>query len=102
FLGRNRAAASPAAMTRESLSGRTGPGLDPCAALQAPLDLPPGESVEVVFLLGQAPDVESARRLIDRHGDPALAAAALAEARARWDEMLGAVQVRTPDVALDL
>ena len=36
------------------------PALDPCAALQAPFELRPGEEKEIVFLLGEADDVDEA------------------------------------------
>ena len=64
FLGRNGSLGRPAALDRGGTEpSRVGPGLDPCAALQASFDLPPGEETEVVFLLGQAPNVDEARRL---------------------------------------
>jgi cyclic beta-1,2-glucan synthetase len=39
FLGRNGTPANPAAMGRTALSGKVGPALDPCAALQALVEL---------------------------------------------------------------
>ncbi len=102
FVGRNGSLASPAALKRTGLSGRIEAGLDPCAALQVRLELPPGKEMEVVFLLGEAADSAEARRLVTRYREPGRVAAALAEVRCYWDQLLTTVQVRTPNPALDL
>jgi cyclic beta-1,2-glucan synthetase len=102
FLGRNGSAADPAALGRTGLSGATGAGLDPCAALMAPFELRPGEEKEIVFFLGQAENVDEARRLVRNYSRPEQVGAALEAVRRRWDKILGAVQVRTPDPAMDL
>jgi cyclic beta-1,2-glucan synthetase len=102
FLGRNRGPAAPDALGRAHLSGRVGPGLDPCAALQGAFVLRPGESREIVFLLGQAGDRAGVRPLVQRYLQPEQARAALRKVVARWDEVLGAVQVKTPSPQLDV
>jgi cyclic beta-1,2-glucan synthetase len=102
FLGRNGSPATPAALGRVSLSGRTGAGLDPCAAVQAKFELRPGEEKVLVFLLGQAADAAAARRLAQRYRQPAEADAALRAAAERWDRTLEAVQIETPDPAMNL
>ncbi len=102
FIGRNGSLAAPAALKRAELSGQVGPGLGGCGAVQARFDLAPGGETEVVFLLGQAPDREAARALAARFRAPGAAEAAFQTSAARWDGLLGTVQVRTPDPAMDL
>ena len=102
FLGRNGSWSNPAALTGNTpLSGRTGAGLDPCAALQTALDLAPGEVVEVVFLVGQTGSIEEARVLIERYREADLDQV-FGEVEHYWEELLGTVQVRTPDRAMDI
>jgi len=102
FLGRNSGLENPASLQRvRPLSGKTGAGLDPCAALQAKVELEPGESTEVVFLLGEEASCDSARSLIERYRTVDLDLALL-EVSESWDRMLGTVQVTTPDPSMDL
>jgi cyclic beta-1,2-glucan synthetase len=102
FLGRNGSVAAPAALGRVELSGRVESGLDPCAAVMARFDLKPGEEKEVVFVLGQAARPEDVPGLLGRCREPGQVRAALDEVQALWDRVLGAVQVRTPNPAMDL
>src|SRR5207244_5781792 len=67
FIGRNRTLAAPAGLFRESLGGRVGAGLDPCAALQIAIEIPPGESRRVAFVLGQGADRSHAVALAARY-----------------------------------
>ena len=102
FLGRYGAPEAPAALGRERLSDRAGELCDPCAALMTGLELPPGGEDVVVFLLGQAETEEDARALIRFYGEAGRADSTLEEVTAGWDRILGTIQVRTPDPALDL
>ncbi|HET9470717.1 MAG TPA: cyclic beta 1-2 glucan synthetase, partial [Usitatibacter sp.] len=102
FVGRNGTLASPAAMGRARLSGRVGAGLDPCGALQVPFELEAGEEREIVFRLGVGRDAEEASSLVRRFRGPEAARRALDAVRVQWARTLGAVQVATPDPALDV
>jgi cyclic beta-1,2-glucan synthetase len=102
FLGRNRSPANAAALERQHLSGRAGAGLDPCAALQVHFEIDAGAEWDVVFILGEAADPVAARMLLQRYREPGRVHDALAAVRRFWDEVLGAVQVETPEPALDL
>lgn len=102
FLGRNGAPDHPAALARrEALSGRCGAALDPCCALQQEVVLAPGERAEVALFLGQAESRAQAREMIARYRTTDLSAS-LAAVTSQWTDILGTVQVATPDRALDL
>jgi cellobiose phosphorylase len=102
FLGRNRTLRQPAAMARLRLSGKVGAGMDPCAAIQVGFDLADGAEHEVVFRLGAGRNRRDARALIQRYRASESAAEALYKVRQHWRQTLGAVQVQTPDPALDV
>lgn len=102
FIGRHRDLARPAALERKGLGGAAGALLDPCAALQTRVELAPGASIELVFVLGVAgPDQLAASRAVERHGGAKAAALALRQVHGFWDELLGSVRVSTPDAAFD-
>lgn len=102
FLGRNGTLERPLALELGTeLSGRVGAGLDPCAALQRSIELAPGERAEIVWFLGQTEGRDEARLVLSRYRG-AEVDALLQEVTRRWDDVLGAVQVRTPERAMDI
>jgi len=102
FIGRNGSLRRPVALRRVRLSGRMGAALDPCAAIQVPFDLARGQTREIVFRLGMGRSDDEAGQLVNRFRGTAAAREALNEVHAHWKRTLGAVQVNTPDVALNL
>ncbi|OGR81640.1 MAG: cyclic beta 1-2 glucan synthetase [Elusimicrobia bacterium GWC2_64_44] len=101
FIGRNGNLAAPAAMRSESLSGRTGAGLDPCAAMQVKFELEDGDEKELVFTFGAAKSVEEARAVLQRFGGVEAARAELDAVWEHWKRALGVVYVETPDSSVN-
>ncbi|NNM61163.1 MAG: glycosyl transferase, partial [Steroidobacteraceae bacterium] len=102
FLGRHGTLARPAALLRSGALGRRGgAALDPCGALRTYIDLAPGAVADVVHLLGDSTNVEGARTLIQRYRGADIDEL-LGTVTAFWDEVLGAVQVKTPDRSMDI
>ncbi|MFS8084926.1 MAG: GH36-type glycosyl hydrolase domain-containing protein, partial [Acidobacteriota bacterium] len=102
FLGRNGSLTEPAAMFRSQLSNRVGAAMDPCAAIQVAFDLAEGHEREIVFRLGAGSDGEEAGKLMHRLRGSAAARSALEKVRQYWRHTLGAVQVETPDPAVNV
>ncbi len=101
FIGRNGSPANPAGLGRQRLSGRVGAGLDPCTALQVNIELNPEEEREVIFKCGAAKDEEKARVLLKNYRHADSCRDAIYMVRALWNDVVGAVQVETPDPALN-
>ena len=102
FLGRNGALDNPTALAGETpLLQRVGAGLDPCCVLQTPVELEPDGVAEIVFFLGEAATAADAQSLIARYRAADLDAV-LREVIAYWDDLLGTLQVKTPDRSMDI
>jgi len=102
FIGRNGTLKDPAVMKRLYLSGKTGAGLDPCAAIQVPLELEDGEEKEIVFVLGLGQNLGEARKLAQIFSHAAAARNAFHSVRQYWNNTLDTVQVKTPDPSVNV
>jgi cyclic beta-1,2-glucan synthetase len=100
-IGRNGTLTRPDCMMRVRLSGRVGAGLDPCLAMQVPCDLADGQEREIVFTFGSGRDHDEARTLVQRFRGTGPARTALEGVWNFWNRTLGAVNVQTPDTALN-
>jgi len=102
FLGRNGSLARPAALKRTRLSGRVGAGLDPCGAIQVTFDLEDGQERETTFRLGVGRNARDVQELIQRFRRADASRTALEEVWSYWNRTLGAVNVDTPDPAVNV
>jgi cellobiose phosphorylase len=101
FIGRNGTLNAPKAMLNAHLSGKVGAALDPCAAIQVIFDLQPGQDKEVIFRLGIGDNPVDARNMVNNHRGSRAAHDALDRIWQHWAHTLGAVNVETPDPALN-
>jgi cyclic beta-1,2-glucan synthetase len=102
FLGRMGGLKKPAALGRVGLASMVRAGLDPCGALQVHIDLPPQGTEEFYFLLGEGEDREDTFNWIEKYRDETQIEIAWKATRKFWDEILGKVQVQTPDPGMNL
>lgn len=113
FLGPYRGWESPAAVECGRLTNSIAHGWQPIGSHHVKLTLKPGETRQVVFVLGyhenpvdqkfDPPDSQTVNKktvkpVIAKHLDAASADAAFDELRRYWDGLLGICQVDTPDL----
>jgi len=116
FLGPYRGWDRPTAVERGETSGSIAHGWQPIGALQTRLELAPGETREVIFVLGYAEnpaeakfdppgsgrvDKRRVRPIIARYLEPAVVEDAVGRLSRYWDELLGSFQVETDNEHLD-
>lgn len=102
FLGSGGSVKHPEALRLDKLSNTLGAGYDPCACLQAKMEIRPKEEKNVVFLLGQVKKRDDINFLVSKYKDPKNAYKALEDVKNYWDGILGVIKVTTPDKTMDL
>jgi cellobiose phosphorylase len=96
FFGRDGVPDHPDSLSQARLDNQCGVALDPCGALQVAVSILPEEEREVIFLLGQSPSTDDAKKLIDRYGAAPAINEEFKAVVQRWDRLLGTVQVHSP------
>jgi cyclic beta-1,2-glucan synthetase len=102
FLGRNGTYKNPEAMGKAKLSGRVGASQDACGVLQSAMDLTDSEERILVFRLGAGKDQYSALLTAKKTKGSVAATEALARVKDFWKKTLSAIQVETPDPAINI
>ncbi|HUM37418.1 MAG TPA: glycosyl transferase, partial [Anaerolineae bacterium] len=112
FLGPYRGWAAPQAVVEGAARNSVAHGWAPIGSHHVRLELAPGASQQVIFLLGyhenprnakfadaalQVLNKTTVKPIIARYFDPAQADAAFEALRGYWDDLLGRLTVTTPD-----
>src|SRR5680860_1024693 len=108
FLGSYRTQSAPIAVERGYCSGSETTGDNACSTIQAKLELAPGETRQVIYMMGGgAPDASwedadgvalpKGREIMTTFGTPEAVDRELAAIRSEWLDYLSPLQVATPD-----
>lgn len=101
FLGRKGSVLKPE-MIDGPLSCNTGAAYDPCGVIQVSIALQPGEKKDVVFALGQSPEVEEINACVEKYNNTNFVKDELNRVHDYWNKILGTIQVKTNDRAIDI
>lgn len=92
----------PASLSRTGLSGNVGAGYEPCGAIQVQITLLPDEKKEIVFVLGAAETAKAADEIVALFASEKKACVSQLQAADFWEDMLGTVQISTPNQSMNL
>jgi len=102
FIGRNRSLEDPIGLLLDSFSESVGAGLDPCSAMRLEVSIMPGESKTISILIGETANRQEAEQIISVYKQPKNIGDAFEEVKQYWDKLLGNIQVKTPELSMNL
>jgi cellobiose phosphorylase len=101
FLGRKGSILNPEGLDIK-LSNNTGVSYDSCGAIQVSISMKPNESKTIIFGLGQSVHLEEISKLRYKYKDLSKVTKELKRVNDYWEEILGTIQVKTNDRAIDI
>ena len=102
FIGMYASEKNPRAMGLEHLENHQGKWNDSIGALQVQMELEPGEEKSFAFLLGMTEKQDEAKQLVKKYAQPTAVENSLRAVKQYWQELLSALEVKTPDPAFDI
>jgi cyclic beta-1,2-glucan synthetase len=102
FIGRNGTLQSPLGLKQLEFTGKTGAGLDPCSAYLIPVELLPGQEREIIFRMGAGRDRTAITEILHKFKGPDSVHKAFENVKGFWENLLGTIQIETPDMALNI
>ena len=101
FLGTYGGYAAPETVAKGRCSNFLAEGDNTCGSLQADLTLAPGETREIIVLLGLGTVSSHGKKTVAEFGNPARCEQELVKLKAAWLTPLASLQVSTPDPEFD-
>ena len=104
FLGAYGALEKPAAVVNGIVTGVSGKWSDPIASLHNQIVIPPGQEVEIIYLLGAVSreKQEQAEEIITKYQSSSAVEQAFAATKEFWKRLLSTTTVATPDPGFNL
>jgi N,N'-diacetylchitobiose phosphorylase len=101
FIGPYNTEANPTGLLRGKLTDLPASGGNPCAAQRIRLSLEPGETKEIVFVLGVADTREEAKSAAQKYFTAKTLDSAFEETLSGWNEIFGKFAIATPDIEVN-
>ena len=101
FITPYRSYANPAVLERGRCTGSRAAGDDACGVIQIDVDLAPGESRELIVLMGIGTAAVAGRRVVRQFGKVARVKAEFEKLRSYWHRRLEGFAAETPDPQLN-
>ena len=102
FVGQYGDLINPAALSKKKLSKQTGKWIDPIGCIKVDLKIRKNNSDHTAFYLGLVENKSRAKTKIKKYFKPNQIEEALAKVKSRWNDILGSLEVQTPDESINL
>ncbi|MGG7078850.1 GH36-type glycosyl hydrolase domain-containing protein [Clostridium sardiniense] len=101
FIGISGSLEEPLGLKYENLQESFGSVLDPCLVTQCNIKLKPGETKELIILLGEEEDEKGIEKIIEKYNNVSNADEELDRVKKYWGDFLGNIRVKTQDKSMD-
>jgi cellobiose phosphorylase len=97
FISPYRGYANPMVVEKGKCTGSLAVGDDGCGSIQIDIDLEPGQTKELVVLMGIGKAAVEGKKVVQQFGDPAKVKAEFEKVRQYWHNRIAGFTVQTPD-----
>lgn len=101
FIGPYNGYRNPQVVEKGKCTGSKAVGDDGCGSIQIDIDLKPGQTKELVVLMGIGKAAVEGKKVVKQFGDPAKIKVEFEKLRQYWHNRIEGLAVHTPDAAFD-